>query len=337
MLLAIIAGIVLGATAPDLAASFKPLGDAFVRLIKMIMPLLSFVTVVVGIAKMGDMKELGRVGLKALLYFEVVTTVALGIGISAVNLVQPGAGMNIDPARLNTSSLLTFEKAAPHQTTADFLLNIIPSSAVDAFAKDDMLQVLLFSVLFGVGLSFVGGTGRPVLDFIDRVSRVLFAIVGVLVRLAPLGAFGAMAFAVAKFGLNSFWSLASLMLVIYGSSALFIVVVLGGICWLSGFSLWKHLFYLKEEIFIVLATTSSEAALQTLIRKLEHAGCAEQCGRAGYPDGLLLQSGWDVPVPGDLRYVHRPGDGDASRSGQPDHADGRIHVDVQRFGRRSRG
>lgn len=194
--------------------------------------------------------------------------------------------MNIDPARLNTSSLLTFEKVAPHQTTADFLLNIIPSSALDAFAKSDMLQVLLFSVLFGIGLSIIGGIGRPVLDFIDRVSHVLFAIVGVLMRLVPLGTFGAMAFAVAKFGLNSLWPLASLMLVIYGSSAVFIVVVLGGICLLSGFSLWKYLFYLKEEIFIVLATTSSEAALPTLIRKLEHAGCAEQVV------GLVIPTGY---------------------------------------------
>lgn len=236
----------------------------------MITPLLIFVTVVVGIAKMGDMKELGRVGLKALIYyFEVVTTVALLIGMIAVNVVQSGAGMNINPAQLNTSGLVAIERTAPHETTLDFLLNIIPSSAVDAFARGDMLQVLLFSVLFGIGLSFIGATGRPILDVIDRLSHVLFAIVGVLMRFAPIGAFGAMAFAVARFGIGSF------MLVIYGASFLFIGVVLGGICRLSGFSLWKYLLYVKEEIFIVLATTSSEAALPALIRKLEHAGCTE--------------------------------------------------------------
>jgi len=270
VLLAIAAGIVLGTVAPDVAVAFKPLGDGFVHLIKMITPLLIFVTVVVGIAKMGDMKELGRVGLKALIYyFEVVTTVALLIGMTAVNVVQSGAGMNINPAQLNTSGLVAIERTAPHETTSDFLLNIIPSSAVDAFARGDMLQVLLFSVLFGIGLSFIGATGRPILDVIDRLSHVLFAIVGVLMRFAPIGAFGAMAFAVARFGIGSF------MLVIYGASFLFIGVVLGGICRLSGFSLWKYLLYVKEEIFIVLATTSSEAALPALIRKLEHAGCTE--------------------------------------------------------------
>jgi len=269
VLLAIAAGIVLGTVAPDVAVAFKPLGDEFVRLIKMITPLLIFVTVVVGIAKMGDMKELGRVGLKALIYFEVVTTVALLIGMIAVNVVQPGAGMNVNPAQLNTSGLVAIERTAPHETTLDFLLNIISSSAVDAFARGDMLQVLLFSVLFGIGLSFIGATGRPILDVIDRLSHVLFAIVGVLMRFAPIGAFGAMAFAVARFGIGSF------MLVIYGASFLFIGVVLGGICRLSGFSLWKYLLYVKEEIFIVLATTSSEAALRALIRKLEHAGCTE--------------------------------------------------------------
>jgi len=220
----------------------------------------------------------------------VVTTVALLIGMIAVNVVQPGAGMNVNPAQLNTSGLVAIERTAPHETTSDFLLNIIPSSAVDAFARGDMLQVLLFSVLFGIGLSFIGATSRPILDVIDRLSHVLFAIVGVLMRFAPIGAFGAMAFAVARFGIGSLWPLATLMAVIYGASFLFIAVVLGGICRLSGFSLWKYLLYVKEEIFIVLATTSSEAALPALIRKLEHAGCTEQVVGLVVPTGYSFNS-----------------------------------------------
>src|SRR3954470_11496309 len=286
VLLGIIAGILLGALAPDLAIQFKPLGDAFVRLIKMVAPPLIFVTVVVGIAKMGDMKELGRVGLKTLVYFEVVTTVALLIGMVFVNIAKPGAGMNIDPAHLDTKGLATFQKIASSESTTDFLLNIIPTSVADAFARGDMLQVLMFSVLFGVGLSFIGNTGKPVLDLFDKISHVLFAIVGVIMKVAPLGAFGAMAFAVGKFGVATLIPLANLMVVIYASCFFFIVFVLGGISWLSGFSLWKFVLYVKEELFLVLAATSSDAALPTLIKKLEHAGCRSRLSVWSFRPGI---------------------------------------------------
>lgn len=292
VILAIVVGIALGAVAPEVAVKFKPLGDGFVRLIKMIAPPLIFVTVVVGIAKMGDMKELGRVGLKALIYFEVVTTIALAIGMVFVNLAKPGAGMNINPAQLDTKGLAQYQKVAASENTVDFLLNIIPTSAVEAFAKGDMLQVLLFSVIFGVGLSYTGKTGKPVVEFFDRISHVLFAMVGVIMRVAPFGAFGAMAFAVGKFGVGTLLPLGNLMVVIYGSCFFFLIFVLGSICWMSGFSLWKYLLYLKDEIFVVLATTSSETALPSLIKKLEYAGCSEQVV------GLVVPMGYSFNLDG---------------------------------------
>jgi aerobic C4-dicarboxylate transport protein len=209
-----------------------------------------------------------------------------------VNIAKPGAGMNIDPAHLDTRGLATFQKIASSESTTDFLLNIIPTSVADAFARGDMLQVLMFSVLFGVGLSFIGNTGKPVLDLFDKISHVLFAIVGVIMKVAPLGAFGAMAFAVGKFGVATLIPLANLMVVIYASCLFFIVFVLGGIAWLSGFSLWKFLLYVKEELFLVLATTSSETALPTLIKKLEHAGCSEQVV------GLVVPTGYSFNLDG---------------------------------------
>jgi aerobic C4-dicarboxylate transport protein len=234
------------------------------------------------------MKELGRVGLKKLIYFEVVTTLALLIGMLFVNLAAPGVGMNINPASLDTKGLAAFQRVAASESTIDFLVNIIPTSVAEAFAKGDMLQVLMFSVLFGVGLSFIGKTGKPVVDLFDRISHVLVAIVGVIIKVVPFGTFGAMALAVGKFGVGTLLPLANLMVVIYGTCLIFIAVVFGGISWLSGFNLWKFILYFKEELFLVLATTSSETALPTLIKKLEHAVFRTD-GGFGRSNGVFVQ------------------------------------------------
>ena len=297
VLFAIVVGVILGAVAPDLGTAVKPLGDAFIKLIKMMIAPIVFCTVVVGIAKMGDMKEVGRVGLKALLYFEVVTTLALVIGLVVVNVVQPGHGINADPAHLDTKAVASYAAGAKSLSTVDFLVNIIPTTFVDAFAKGEILQVLLLAVLFGLVLAKFGDKGKLLVNVIDQTSHVLFGIIGMIMYFAPLGAFGAMAFTIGKYGIGSLVQLGQLMASVYLTCFLFVVVVLGLIARATGFSLWKFIRYIKEELLIVLGTSSSESALPRMIAKLENLGCAKPVV------GLVVPTGYSFNLDGTSIYL----------------------------------
>src|ERR671913_1496841 len=248
---AIVLGILLGHFYPSLGEAMKPLGDAFIKMIKMLIAPIIFFTVVHGIASMKDMKKVGRVGLKALIYFEVVTTLALVIGLIVVNLWQPGVGMNVDLSTVDTSSIATYTTKAKDQSTIGFLMEIIPSTVVGAFATGEILQVLFFAILFAFGLQALGERGESTLRLIDVVSHIFFRIVGIIMKLAPIGAFGAMAFTIGKYGVSSLLSLASLMAGFYATCLIFVLGVLGVVCWLCGFSILKFIRYIKEELLIV--------------------------------------------------------------------------------------
>ena len=297
VLAAILVGIVLGFAYPNLATQMKPLGDAFIKLIRMMIAPIIFATVVAGIAKMGDMKEVGRVGLKALIYFELLTGLALVIGLVVVNVFQPGAGINADPNSIDTRTIQTYTQGAQELHGIDFLLNIIPTTVVNAFATGEILQVLLFSILFGAALSRFGERGRPVVEFIDAVGHALFGVVGIIMRVAPLGAFGAMAFTIGTYGVGTLVSLGKLMAGVYLTSFLFVFVVLGVIAMLTGFSLWRFLVYIKEEIFLVLGTSSSESALPGLMHKLEFAGASRPVV------GLVVPTGYSFNLDGTSIYL----------------------------------
>jgi aerobic C4-dicarboxylate transport protein len=297
VLFAIVCGVLLGIFYPKLAVDMKPLGDGFIKLIKMIIAPVIFCTVVAGIAGMQDMKKVGRVGGKALLYFEVVSTFALAIGLIVANLVRPGAGFNADPATLDTKSIAEFTTKAKSQSTVDFLMNIIPNTFVDAFAKGDILQVLLIAILFGVALSLLGERGKPITKFIDDLSHVIFGVVGIVMKVAPIGAFGAMAFTIGKFGIASLLPLAKLMGSFYLTCFLFVFVVLGIIAKLTGFSIWRFVSYIKEELLIVLGTSSSESALPALMRKLEKLGCSKSVV------GLVVPTGYSFNLDGTNIYM----------------------------------
>ncbi len=297
VLAAIFIGASLGHFFPELAAAMKPLGDAFIKLVKMMIAPIIFATVVVGIAKIGDLKKVGRVGLKALIYFEVVTTAALAIGLIVVNVVRPGAGMNVDPSTLNTQAVAAYTAKGESLSTVDFLLHLIPDSVVGAFANGEILQVLLFSILFGLALSHFGAKGKPLVDLLDRLSHVLFGVIGIIMRFAPIGAFGAMAFTVGQYGLKSLANLGTLMACVYLTCFLFVFVVLGTIARLTGFSLWQFLRYIKEEIVIVLGTSSSEAALPRMMMKLENLGCDESVV------GLVIPTGYSFNLDGTSIYL----------------------------------
>lgn len=297
VIVAIILGVMLGHFMPELGAKLKPLGDGFIKLVKMMIAPIIFCTIVVGIAGMEDMKKVGRVGGKALLYFEVVTTLALAIGLLVVNFVQPGSGMNVDPATLDTGAIAKYTEKAAGQSTVDFILHIIPQSAVGAFAESEILQVLLFSVLFGAGLSMMGEQGKPVLGFFEKVSHVLFAMIGFIMKLAPIGAFGAMAFTIGKYGVGSLVQLASLMGTFYLTCVLFVGLVLGSIARYHGFSVWQLIKYIKEELMIVLGTSSSESALPRLMTKLEQLGCAKPVV------GLVVPTGYSFNLDGTSIYL----------------------------------
>lgn len=290
-------GIFLGHFYPETATTLKPLGDAFIRLIKMMVAPIIFCTIVVGIAKMGNMREVGRVGLKALVYFEVVSTIALIIGIIVANLYQPGAGMNADVSTLDTGILSNYTTKAQSLSTVEFLMNIIPHTVVDAFAKGEILQVLLFSVLFGIALSHFGDKGKTLIKILDQTSHVLFGIIAIIMKVAPLGAFGAMAFSIGQYGFGSLLPLGKLILAVLITCALFITLVLGPIMKMIGFSLWKFLKYIKEEIFIVLGTSSSETALPRMITKLENMGCAKPVV------GLVIPTGYSFNLDGTSIYL----------------------------------
>ena len=297
VLVAISIGVLLGYYYPETGAAMKPLGDGFIKLIKMIIAPIIFCTVVSGIAGMEDMKKVGRVGGKALLYFEVVSSLALVIGLTIVTLVQPGAGFNADVTKLDTKAIASYTTGAKSLSTTDFVMNIIPNSVVDAFAKGDILQVLFFALLFGFALSAFGAKGKPVARFIDQVSHVLFGIVGIIMKAAPIGAFGAMAFTIGKFGLGSLSRLGMLMGSFYLTCLIFIFVVLGTICRLCGFSIFKFIRYIKEELLIVLGTSSSESVLPRMMAKMENLGCTKSVV------GLVIPTGYSFNLDGTSIYL----------------------------------
>jgi len=297
VLFAVVVGVLLGHFYPQVGTDMKPLGDGFIKLIKMIIAPIIFCTVVVGIAGMEDMKKVGKTGGLALLYFEVVSTLALIIGLVIVNFVQPGVGMNVDASTLDTKNIAAYTAPGKMQTTVDFLMNIIPSSVVDAFAKGEILQVLLFSVLFGFALHKFGGRGTMVFDFIEKMSHVLFDIVGIIMKVAPIGAFGAMAFTIGKYGVASLFSLGKLMGTFYLTCLIFVFVVLGIISKLHGFSIWKFVKYIKEELLIVLGTSSSESVLPRMMEKLEKAGARKSVV------GLVIPTGYSFNLDGTSIYL----------------------------------
>jgi len=297
VLVAVALGVALGHFYPQLGADMKPLGDGFIKLIKMIIAPIIFCTVVVGIAGMEDMKKVGKTGGLALLYFEVVSTIALIVGLVTVNLIQPGAGMNVDASTLDTKSIAAYTGPGKMVGTVDLLLNVIPTSVVDAFAKGEILQVLLFSVLFGFALHKFGGRGTMVFDFIEKTSHVLFDIVGIIMKVAPIGAFGAMAFTIGKYGVGSLFSLGKLMGTFYLTCLIFVFVVLGIISRLHGFSIWKFVKYIKEELLIVLGTSSSESVLPRMMEKMENLGAKKTCV------GLVIPTGYSFNLDGTSIYL----------------------------------
>ena len=297
VLFAIACGVLLGYFEPKLGVDLKPLGDGFIKLVKMIIAPVIFCTVVHGIAGMQDMKKVGRVGGKALLYFELVSTLALVIGLLVANIAKPGAGFNADLSTLDTKAIDGFTAKAHAQSTVDFILNIIPNTFIDAFAKGDILQVLLIAILFGFSLAAAGEKGKPVFDFVEQVSHVLFGIVNTVMKLAPLGAFGAMAFTIGKYGVGSLVPMAKLMGAFYLTCGLFIFVVLGAIARYTGFSIVKFIKYIREELLIVLGTSSSESALPKLMNKLEKMGCSRSVV------GLVVPTGYSFNLDGTNIYM----------------------------------
>jgi len=297
VLAAIVVGVIVGYLWPDFGASLKPLGDGFIKLVKMLIAPIIFATVVVGLAGMGDLKKVGRVGGKALLYFEIVSTLALIIGLVVANVFVPGAGVHANAASLDAKAVASYTKAAQGQSTTEFLLHIIPNTFVGAFAEGEILQVLLLAVLFGIALGQIGEHGRPVLNLINEVSRVIFGIVSMVTKLAPVAAFGAMAFTIGKYGLRSLVSLGALMACVYLTCALFVFVVLGLIARLNGFNVWKIIKYIREELLIVLGTSSSETALPGLMHKMETAGCARPVV------GIVVPSGYSFNLDGTSIYL----------------------------------
>ena len=290
VLAAIGVAIALGHFWPTVAVEMKPFGDGFIKLIKMVIALVIFCTVVTGIAGMSDMKKVSRVGGKALLYFEIVSTLALFIGFIAANVAMPGAGFNVDPATLDAKAVAQYVGRAKEQTIAEFLLNIIPNTVTDAFARGDILPVVLISILFGFVLSRLGDRAKPIRDMIDAGSMLIFGAINVIMRFAPLGAFGAMAFTVGRYGIGSLGPLIKLVGLFYLTSGLFVFGVLGPIAWWCGFSIWKFLVYIKEEILIVLGTSSSDPVLPSLMEKLERLGCSKPVVGLVVPTGYVFNT-----------------------------------------------
>lgn len=297
VLIAIAVGVVLGVVAPERAAAMKPLGDGFIKLVKMLIAPIVFTTVVVGIAHMGEMKDVGRIGLRALVYFEVVSTLALVIGLIVVTVLKPGSGVGFDPATADVSAVKAYTSASEHLSTVDFVLNVIPDTIVGGFARGEVLQVLLFSVLFGLALLRLGPKVHRLVELIEMTSAALFDVVAIIMRAAPIGAFGAMAFTVGKYGLGSLVALGKLMAGVYLTCFFFIFIVLGSIARATGFSLLKFLRYIAEEILIVLGTSSSESALPRIMSKLEHLGCAKPVV------GLVVPTGYSFNLDGTSIYM----------------------------------
>ncbi len=272
VIVAVIAGVLLGHFWPQIAVQMQPLGDAFVKLVRMMIAPIIFITVVVGIGKLTNTAEVGRIGLKAIVYFEVLTTLAMLIGLAVGHIFTPGAGLNINPATLDSSAVSRYTNA-PHQSIADFLLAIIPDTIVGAFAKGDILPVLFFAVLFGIGVAHAGERGRKFVEVLDEAGAALFMVINIIMRFAPIGAFGAMSFTIGRYGVGALTQLGFLMLCFYLTCVLFIFIVMGAVVRMTGLRLWPLLKYIREEFFIVLGTSSSEAALPSLMVKLEKLGC----------------------------------------------------------------
>jgi aerobic C4-dicarboxylate transport protein len=296
VLIGILIGIALGFYQPALAEKMKPLGDGFIKLIRMMIAPIIFCTVVSGIANIGDMKKLGRVGLKALLYFEVVTTAALLIGLLVVSVVQPGKGVNADPATLDAKAVAQYTNSAKNLSTTDFVLNIIPDTALEALSKGEILQVLLVAILFGCALATFP-QGKPILDLFHYLNHILFQMIGYIMKLAPLGAFGAMAFTIGKYGIKTLISLGTVILCMYITSIFFVFVVLGLIARIHNFSVWRLVKYIKEELLIVLGTSSSESVLPRIMDKLEKLGCSRSVV------GLVIPSGYSFNLDGTSIYL----------------------------------
>jgi aerobic C4-dicarboxylate transport protein len=297
VLVGIAAGVAFGFLAPDKAAAMKPLGDGFIKLVKMMIAPIVFATVVVGIAHMGEMKDVGRIGLRALIYFEIVSTAALVIGLIVVTVLRPGVGVGFDPAAADPQSVSQYTTASQHLSTIDFLLSMIPDTTVGAFARGDVLPVLLFSVLFGLALLRLGPRAARLTEVIAMISDALFEVIGLIMRLAPVGAFGAMAFTIGRYGIGSLVSLGKLMAGVYLTCAFFVFGVLGVIAALTGFNILKFLRYIAEEILIVLGTSSSESALPRLMAKMEHLGCAKPVV------GLVVPTGYSFNLDGTSIYM----------------------------------
>jgi len=297
VLIAIAIGIALGVLYPSIGADMKPFGDGFIKLIKMMIGPIIFCTVVLGIAGMEDMKRVGKTGGFALLYFEVMSSVALVVGLVIINMLRPGSGMNVDPATLDIKSIAAYAEPGKLGSATDFILNIIPSTVVDAFAKGEILQVLFFAVLFGFALHALGGKQSLVFQVIEKTSSVLFRIVGIIMKVAPLGAFGAMAFTIGTYGFGTLANLAKLMATFYATCLVFIFIVLGIVAWLHGFSIFRYLRYIKDELLIVLGTSSSEAALPSMMERLEALGAGKQTV------GLVIPTGYSFNLDGTAIYL----------------------------------
>jgi len=298
VLAAIIVGGLLGHFVPDFAVQLKPLGDAFIALVKMLIAPVIFLTVVLGVAGVADVKKVGRVGVKAILYFEIVSTVALIIGLVVVNTLKPGHGFNADPATLDASAVARYAQAAHEQSTVGFLLHIIPKTFIDAFTGNgDLLQVLLLALLFGFALMHIGEKGKPVVAVLESLSQTFFRMIAMVMKLAPIGAGGAMAFTIGKYGIDSLGPLMKLMGSFYLTCLLFVLIVLGLIARLTGFSILKFLRYIREELLLVLGTSSSESALVPLMQKLERLGCPKTVV------GLVVPSGYSFNLDGTNIYL----------------------------------
>src|SRR3954464_8127939 len=297
VLCAIVLGVLVGNFYPQFGESVKWLGDLFIKLIKMLIAPIIFCTVVHGIASMEDMKKVGRVGVKALIYFEVMTTLALIIGLVVVNLWHPGTGMNVDVNSLDTKAIAAYTSKAAEQGTIEYIMHIVPTTVVSAFAEGEILQVLFFALLFGFALFGLGERGKPLLSIIDQTAHVFFKIVGIVMKVAPIGAFGAMAFTIGKYGVGTLLSLGQLMLAFYATCLIFIFLVLGTVARLAGFSIIKFIKYIKEELLIVLGTSSSESVLPRMIAKMELLGCEKSVV------GLVIPTGYSFNLDGTCIYL----------------------------------
>jgi len=297
VLAAIALGVLVGSLWPQAAVALKPLGDAFIKLVKMIIAPVIFLTIVTGIAGLRDLGAVGRVAAKTFAYFLLFSTLALIVGLTVANVVQPGAGMHIDPATLDSGKIADYSTKAHDQTIVGFLMNIIPTTLVSALAEGEILQVLLVAVLFGIALVLIGDRGRPLLSVLESATHAVFRLVAILMKAAPIGAFGAMAFTIGQYGIGALAGLAGLVLTFYFTSLLFVLLVLGAVAWLAGFSILRLIRYLKAELLLVLGTSSSEAALPSLIEKMERAGCRKSVV------GLVVPTGYSFNLDGTNIYM----------------------------------